>query len=57
VALEIRRDNLPPDVAREVVGSPALAAPRDEKPVIVQTDLKYNKYYIPNNVRLGFYTM
>jgi len=35
VALEIRSDNLPPDIAREIVRSPALAAPRDEKPIIV----------------------
>jgi hypothetical protein len=35
VVLEIRADNLPPNVAREIIWSPALTTPRDKEPVIV----------------------
>jgi hypothetical protein len=40
VGLEIRGDNFPPDISREVIWSPTFATPWDEEPVIIQTDLE-----------------
>jgi hypothetical protein len=40
VVLEVRTDNLPSNVARKIIWPPALTTPRNEEPIIVQTNLK-----------------